>query len=261
MNLSSAELLDLENKLNSVITFAGEYIKDSWNKISDVVYKDARDVVTNVDISTEELLRKHLSNLLPEAGFIVEEGITQKKAEYNWAIDPIDGTKNFANHLPLFVTQVALMKGDNPVLGIIYNPLSNQLFSASLGNGTRLNGKNVMYTKRNNISSSIIDIDFGGSDDEIDHKLKITYSLAKKCYRIRIYGGIVACYLITGAIDVYIILNKKNKLVDLAPNMIILKEAGVMVDFVDVPHYKKVLVCAGQTLFEEIKSTLLSRGK
>ncbi len=256
MTLSKKDLQDLQRLVEPIILSAGVKILNSWNSIQSVTYKDKRDVVTNVDIEVENYIRSKLEELLPEAGFFVEEGKSNKMKKYNWAIDPIDGTKYYASLLPFFVTQVALLEKDEPILGLVLNPVTNQLFSASRGNGTLFNGVKTVAKARSSMEQSMIDLDFGGPDDEINTKTNIFNALAQKFFRVRIFGGTVVSYMITGAIDAYIVLNKKNKLVDLAPNKIILTEAGLRADYIHVPDYKHIFCSASKSLFEMIKRLL-----
>jgi myo-inositol-1(or 4)-monophosphatase len=256
MNLSKKDLQNLQKLVEPIILSAGVKILNSWNTIQSITYKDKRDIVTNVDIEVENFMRDKLSKLFPEAGFFVEEGKSSQKKKYNWAIDPIDGTKYYASLLPFFVTQIALLEDKNPILGLILNPVTNQLFSASKANGTTFNGQKIIAKSRASMDSSMIDLDFGGPDDEIETKIKIFDILAQNCFRVRIFGGTAISYMITGAIDGYIVLNKKNKLVDLAPNQIILSEAGLKADYINIPDYKAVFCSANTTLFGKIRELL-----
>ena len=259
MNLSSKDLLVLENKLKPIIISAGNYIKESWSRVSRVIYKNSRDVATNVDIEVEEMIRKELSKLLPEAGFIVEEGKSKKKEGFNWSIDPIDGTKNFVHLFPLFYVQVALLFNEDPILGIVYNPVSSQLFSASFLNGTKLNNELVKMTTRTSLNSAIIDIDFGGSDSIIEWKLAILAKLAKVVYRVRMTGGFGNTYMLTGAFDasIHIVQQTREKyIVDNAPRVILLKEAGFLTDFWEGDNNKKIFLASNPNLIKELKSII-----
>lgn len=252
MNLTTKDLADLQKQAEPFILKAGEQIKNAWYNIKEIRYKDKRDLATNVDINVEEYLREKLSRILPEAGFYVEEGINESKKTYNWTIDPIDGTKYYAGLFPIFVTQVALLKNNKSVIGLIYNPISNQLFSASKDNGTYFNCKKVVLDSKITIEKSIVEVDFGGKDNEINKKVTLLNKLIKSFYRVRMFGGTIVSYIITGAIDAYILLNKNNKLVDIAPNIIILNEAGVKTDFISIGGYKEIFVAANELLYENI---------
>ena len=92
--------------------------------------------MTFVDKTAEQMLVKALHELLPEAGFIAEEGTsTVRGIRYNWVIDPLDGTTNFLHGLPCFSVSVALVDGDEPVIGVVYEINLDECFSATKGGG------------------------------------------------------------------------------------------------------------------------------
>jgi myo-inositol-1(or 4)-monophosphatase len=258
MILTQLELKSLEKKVSPLLINAGKFIMANWESNHKLNYKDKRDFASEIDIKVENSLRKNLHKLLPQAGYIVEEGKTQKLFHYNWLIDPIDGTKYYVNKAPMFLTQIALIKNDIPVLGQVYNPVSNQLFSASLNNGARLNGQKIFDKTRKRLDESIIDIDFGSHDEELSWKLKILSSLANVFYRIRITGNYLFIYLATGAIDASVNLHKDTKLVDIMPAIIILKEAGLIADFVKINKNRNILIGANKKIYEHIKKIIFS---
>ncbi len=139
--ISSGELKNLQHASADLVLQAGRQVFESWHSIKMISYKNSRDVVTDVDVDVEQELRDDLGNLFPRAGFIVEEGKDTKNDEYNWTIDPVDQSKNYATGFPVFYVQVSLLYKNEPILGHIYNPVSDQLFSASKGNGAFLNGQ------------------------------------------------------------------------------------------------------------------------
>lgn len=253
---TQTELASLEIELNAILRKAGDHILKKWQHIQKISFKDRRDIVTNVDVEVENMLREALSDLLPEAGFIVEEGENDPK-EYNWVIDPIDGTKQYAYQLPIFTTQVALTYKEEPIIGSVLNPVSQQLFSASKGNGAKLNG---IATSRKDVSSlkeSIIELDFGGNDEYLDWKLNKLKKFAQDCYRVRMYAGIFGIYIVTGAIDSVISLGQP-KIVDILPHDIIIKEAGLKVEYISVKDIGSIRVVSDPKTFGEIVTILQS---
>lgn len=258
MNLTSSDLKDLQNATTPIIKEAGKYILQFWNKTKNISFKDKRDVVSNVDVEVEENVRSKLKKIFPQAGFIVEEGETEKLPLYNWAIDPVNGTKNYVAQLPMFSTQIALLEKDNPILGHVYYPVVNHFFSASLGNGVSLNGNKIVIHDQRGADESIIDIDFGGHDVEIDWKLEIFKKLSKSFFRVRVFGDVVTSYLVTGAIDAFVALNAKVKVVDLVPNIILAREAGLRSDYINLKNNRKILISANKTIFVLIEKIINS---
>ncbi len=249
MDISVSQLKTIEAQCEPIIREAGKKIRDSWYSIQDIQYKTVRDPVTEVDRAVEDFIRGKIDSILPEAGFIVEEGTSDKHEEYNWSIDPIDGTKYFVHQAPLFVTQLALLKEDVPVLGIVYNPISDQLFSASEGNGATMNGDYLKATERTSLSDAIADMDFGGKTDEIDVKNRIFAQFSKNCARVRVIGGAFSIYAASGAFDICVGFNHM-KLFDRAPRDIILREAGMTVDYLQKDGYTGIRLAATPKLFE-----------
>lgn len=249
MDISSSHLKTIENQCAPIIREAGNKIRESWNSIQDIQYKSTRDPVTEVDRAVEDFIREKVRTIVPEAGFLVEEGTSDKHDVYNWSIDPIDGTKYFVHQAPLFVTQLALLKNDVPVMGIIYNPISDQLFSASQGNEATMNGNVLKVLERNSLHEAIVDVDFGGVVPELDIKNRIFSQFSQQCNRIRMLGGPFSIYAANGAIDICVGFNH-IKLYDRAPRDIILREAGMTVDYLEKEGYTGIRLAATPALFE-----------
>jgi myo-inositol-1(or 4)-monophosphatase len=119
--------------------------------------KSLHNFVTYVDKSSEAKLVKELSKLLPEAGFIAEEGTSSVRGErYNWVIDPLDGTTNFIHGLPPFAISIALMDRDEVILGVVHEVISNETFYAWKGSAAYLNGKEIHVSKVTSVKDSLI---------------------------------------------------------------------------------------------------------
>ena len=254
--INKSDLQQLEVKTSKIIKEAGKFIYESWEKFDLIksALKDKRDVVTNIDVEAENMIREKLAHLLPEAGFIVEEGQNSPK-EYSWVIDPIDGTKYFSSHTPLFVTQLALVKGLEPILGVIYNPMSQQLFSASLENGARLNNQILLEKTRTDPNTAILEWDGGGNFIKHPWKIPLHNALLKSFYRVRSFGA-YSIYLTTGAFDAYVFL-EQIKIVDIKPNIIIMKEAGLKVQTFKFNNHP-VTVCSNQKLIDYIGELIIN---
>jgi len=137
---------------------AGLYIKNEATqlKTSDVEVKSIHNFVTYVDKNTEQLLVKELHNILPEAGFIVEENtIEQESRDYLWIIDPLDGTTNFIHGVPCYCISIALMYKGDVVIGVIYEINQDECFYAWRGSKAYLNGKEIQVTKASVLKDSL----------------------------------------------------------------------------------------------------------
>lgn len=255
--INSLNLKKLERESSKLLLKAGEKILSSWQNTKSISYKDTRDFSTNIDNEIEDFLRKNLENVFPDAGFLVEEGKSMQKELYNWVIDPIDQTKNYGYHLPMLYTQIALLENNIPILGHIYQPVSKQLFSASRGNGATLNNDRLIPEQSRQVSEAIIDIDYGSGRSELSENNKeILSKILDKFYRVRISGGAFPVYLTTNTIDAYLVLNNKTKIVDQAPRIIIMREAGFKTEYVQL-NKRQILVAASENIFDIIEKILL----
>jgi myo-inositol-1(or 4)-monophosphatase len=258
MEMNREELKKLEICSRDILQRAGDLIFNSWSNIQTIHYKDRRDVVTDVDVKVEEYLRDELGKLIPGAGFIVEEGVTKEALEYNWVVDPIDATKNYANNLPMFVTQVALLYKNELLMSQVYNPISKQFFSAVKGNGATLNNNPVNLYARTLPNESIIEVDFGGIDTIINEKVNVLSALFKKYYRVKVSGAcLFSAYILTGAIDGFVILDPKIKSVDYLPYHLLFKEAGLITETVKIGTDYKIHITSNSHLFADLKKLVI----
>ncbi|MEX2336286.1 MAG: inositol monophosphatase family protein, partial [Fulvivirga sp.] len=118
-----SELNNILETAKSLTLEVGDFIRTESKvfKTADIEHKGFNDLVSYVDKQAEERLVKGCRKILPEAGFITEEGTdSTRKDEFNWIIDPLDGTTNFTHGLPVYAISLALMQNDKIVLGIIY---------------------------------------------------------------------------------------------------------------------------------------------
>jgi len=137
----------------------GGYIHDELTKINkeDINEKALHDYVTYVDKNSEKRLMNDLTKLLPEAGFIVEENSDVKKAnEYNWIIDPLDGTTNFIHHIPIYSISVALMLNDEVIIGIVYGVNNRECFYAWEGSQAFLNRMPITVSETTILDDSLL---------------------------------------------------------------------------------------------------------
>jgi myo-inositol-1(or 4)-monophosphatase len=157
----------LTKQVVNVSRITGNFLKTEIRKISesDIQTKGLNNFVTYVDRSTEKKLVQELHNLLPEAGFIAEENQElQKKDNFNWVIDPLDGTTNFIHHIPLYSISIALMKQNDILLGVVYEPNLQESFYAWKGGGSFLNGHKIEVSQINILKDSLLATGFPYTD-------------------------------------------------------------------------------------------------
>ncbi|PLW91817.1 MAG: inositol monophosphatase [Marinilabiliales bacterium] len=153
--MNTAQIID---KAMVATEKAGAFLLESARKIqkSDIEVKGSNDFVTYVDKTAENMLLEELSSILPGSSFIAEEsGISEKRGEFTWIIDPLDGTTNYIHHVPLYSISIGLMKGDELVGGIIYEPNAKEMFHAVKGEGAFLNNSKIAVTQNPKMADSL----------------------------------------------------------------------------------------------------------
>tara|TARA_R110002050_G_scaffold176775_1_gene309754 strand:- start:15894 stop:16685 length:792 start_codon:yes stop_codon:yes gene_type:complete len=152
-----------------LIKQTGKYIKDQRKDFTPdlVETKSLNSLVSFVDKTAEKMLVEGLGNLVPEAGFIAEEGTSNKIGEtYNWVIDPLDGTTNFIHGIPLYSISVALTKNGFPVVGVVYEINLDECFYAWKDSKAYLNGTEISVTKTAKLSDTLLATGFPYHDFE-----------------------------------------------------------------------------------------------
>ncbi len=184
---------------------------------------------TEADVITQEALSRELQKIFP--GPVVGEEMTEREQFDRWregegglwCMDPIDGTSNFVNGLPYFAVSVALMREGRSVLGVVYNPVADEMFYAEQGRGAYLNGEKLPIKEYvPPLRSAIANVDL----KRLSRKLAERICAARPFSSQRNYGScsLEWCYVAAGRFDLY--LHGGQKLWDYAAGCLILEEAG-----------------------------------
>jgi myo-inositol-1(or 4)-monophosphatase len=157
--MSNPSLEQLCTHVISIARETGEFFLKEINlvKDTDVIEKGLHDFVSYVDKKAEARIVEELKKILPQAGFIAEEGTSTIKGEqYNWVIDPLDGTTNFLHHIPLYSVSIALMDGDEIVMGIVHEPNLDECFYAWKGEHSLMNGKPIKVSEQEGMKNALL---------------------------------------------------------------------------------------------------------
>lgn len=187
----------------SVAREAGRMMADSKDiLVEDKGSKDNH--VTNMDVAVQEFLKGRLLELLPGSAFIGEESdYDDVVAEYCWIVDPIDGTTNFIRHIPASVTSIGLTHNDVPILGVVYNPYTDEMYHAERGMGAYLNGRRIHVSDRK-FENSLICLSWGAYDKSGSRKaFAVSEELYSKCEDIRRTGAAAyeLCKIAEGSVE------------------------------------------------------------
>ena len=216
--------------------------------------KGDRDVVTDVDIKTEQEIRAYLARHTPECGFLGEEEGQIGDTDYTWILDPIDGTSNFAHGLPLCAVSLALVHHSETVIAEIAAPFLGLRYSATRGGGAFVNGDRMQASRTSELAKAIVSIgDYAvGADAEAKNRqrLHLTTLLAEQAERVRMFGSAALdlAWIAEGRTDAAIIL--ANKPWDIAAGVLLAREAGALaLDGSGGPHTfdspDTVVTCSG----------------
>ena len=230
---------------------AGKVMHAHWHKPKRVNSAEAHDVKLELDVRCQALIEKILAAAFPKIPVLGEEGITgDVTAEYRWVIDPIDGTVNYFFSMPHAAVSIALQHREQSVVGVIYDPFTDELWTTMKGGPTRLNGRIVRVSKRSRIEEAVIAMGFSKSQDNLNKSLPHLIRLSRRAKKIRIMGSaaLELAYVASGRLDVYI--ERTINLWDVAAGQLLLENAGG--EFFSVPAPNgKMRMCADNGLLRK----------
>ena len=243
-----------------------EVLRSYFGNISHVKKKGAIDLVTEADVGSEHKIVATIRAAFPDHMILAEEsGLIQGKNDYKWLVDPLDGTTNFAHQVPIFCISIAFADADDICVGIVLNPITGELFSATRNEGALLNGKAISVTSTSEVSESLLATGFPYNVREmIDQIIFRCASCLRAAQGIRRLGSAALdlCYIACGRFDGFWEQNLKPW--DTAAGSLIAAEAGAQVtDFLNRPYSvnaKEILATNG-CIHEEMLKLLHLEGK
>lgn len=207
---------------------AGLFLKKNLHKRHSVYYKGEINIVTDEDRKSEEMILGRISREFPGHDILSEESDARESgAEFRWIVDPLDGTTNYAHGFPVFCVSIALQRRGETVMGCIYNPMLEEMFTADAGSGAFLNGERIRVSAVADFSKSFLATGFP-YDLRTDRNNNINYfvALAKRTLAIRRAGSAALdlAYTAAGRFDGFWEL--KLHPWDTAAAVLLVKEAG-----------------------------------
>ena len=212
-----------------------------------VSIKGPSDFVSNADLKAEKIIIEELKKGRPEYSIISEEDGSEinKNQKNTWIIDPIDGTTNFLHGIPHFAISIALKKDNEIVSGLIYDPIKDEMFYAEKENGAFFNNQRIRVSKKKDLNGCLFATS-GKSDDAIDLSTRKTGSAA-----------LDMAYVGAGRFDGF--FQNDLNLWDIAAGIIIIKEAGGIINEIDLSQNKNIKIRASsmainQKMLEKLKN-------
>lgn len=253
----------IEEQTIELVKEVGEYIRKERQAFLEdgIEAKGSNDFVTYVDKASEERLVKGLSEIIPEAGFIAEEGTrVYNNEEFAWIIDPIDGTTNFIHGAPPYCISIGLRKGEELIGGVIYEISADECFYAFNGSPAYLNGSVISVSKTKTVKDSLIATGFPYSDYALlDNFMKSMDYLFHHSHGVRRLGSAAAdlAYVACGRYDGFYEYNLNAW--DVAGGAYIVKQAGGYVaDFKKEGNYLfgKQIIASNAYIWEEFSQVI-----
>jgi myo-inositol-1(or 4)-monophosphatase len=234
---------------------AGERLRQAFGHHLTVNATYAHDIKLAADVECQDLIYQILLDHFPKTRCIGEEGDSNNpgdpNAEHEWIVDPIDGTMNLAMGIPHFCVSIAAREAATQriILGVIYDPLRQELFTAERGSGTYLNGIRKNVSTRNQLSEAVLAVGFAKTQESIDHCLALYQLYGNAARKLRAMGSAALdlAYVATGRLDAYI--EQGVNLWDIAAGIVLVEEAGGVVE-TEITKAGAYKVCASSGLIE-----------
>ena len=209
---------------------AGQILHDGYGNPGEITYKGISDIVTHYDRKSEEHITTYLAKHYPNHSIRAEEsGLSgnQDNNIYEWLIDPLDGTTNFAHSFPFFAVSICLLKDNLPVLGVVYDPMRDEMFTATVGETAKLNGKPIHVTKTPILQDSLLGTGFPyDMNTRESNNLTEVETVLHQSQGIRRAGAAALdlCYTACGRLDAFWEIELEPW--DMAAGALIVQEAG-----------------------------------
>jgi myo-inositol-1(or 4)-monophosphatase len=210
---------------------AGVILRSGFGSTKEVARKGTIDLVTEMDRRTEAFILKAIQARYPEHGILAEEsGKHGQNSRYNWYVDPLDGTVNYAHGIPIFCVSIAFEEYGELQLGAVYDPMQDECFSAERGKGAWLNGHRLQVSGTMDLASSLLTTGFpydvwSASENNLDYYAQ--FSLSTQGVRRLGSAALDLCYVAAGRFDAYWELEIHPW--DIAAGALIAEEAGAVV--------------------------------
>ena len=206
---------------------AGALIKANFGGTLGVNEMKQYDIKLELDVRSQELITAVILRSFPDHAIFGEEGIGGNQAsDWQWIVDPIDGTVNYFYGIPHFCVSIALRKAGEIVVGVIYDPMQDEMFVAVRGEKPTMNGQPISVSPRTQLSDCIITCGFSKNKESIDAGAKRFIDLAFKVRKVRMLGSAALgmAYVACGRLDAYV--EEALSLWDIAAGMLLIETAG-----------------------------------
>jgi myo-inositol-1(or 4)-monophosphatase len=244
-----------------IIKKAGAMARREFRRPRKIDPKAGGDIVTDIDLRVDAFIIDGLLKKYPDHGIISEEsGAINSDREFVWVIDPIDGSKHYAQGSPHYAISLALKHREAIWMGIVYAPQTEECFVAQRRGGAFLNGQRFSCGKATSLNKALLCVEIPSRHAEqaaLQTALNHLKNVINHCQRIRIIGvsSLGLCYCACGAFDGYINLGSfPNEIWDYAGGEMVLREAGGLLSRID-----HITIAGNHAIHDSIKNLLFAR--
>jgi len=206
---------------------AGALIRSQFGRPLDVAQMLAHDIKLDLDVQSQELITSALLAAFPQHAIYGEEGLAgDQNSDWQWIVDPIDGTVNFFYSIPHFCISIALRHKGEIVLGVIYDPMRDELWEVERGGIPKLNGQSFTVSQRTLLSDAVVSVGMSKSPEVAQQATVLLEKYVKRARKCRLMGSAALdlAYVACGRLDAYI--EQSVSLWDVAAGQILVEAAG-----------------------------------
>lgn len=206
---------------------AGGLLRANFGRPLNVDTNEAHDIKLELDRRSQTLIESMLLEKFPDHAIYGEEGVRgEADSEFQWVIDPIDGTVNYFYGIPHFAISIALRRAGKIIVGVIYDPMRNELWAVEDGGTPTLNGLPIAVSERTVLSDAVVSVGVAKNIDSINRGLPLFERMARNAKKCRMMGSATLdmAYVATGRLDAYI--ESTISLWDVAAGILLLERAG-----------------------------------
>ncbi len=229
---------------------AGELLRQNFGSVLDVNEFAAHDIKLDLDVRAQDLITGILLERFPEHAIYGEEGIAgNQSSDFQWIVDPIDGTVNYFYSIPHYCVSIALRECGEIIVGVIYDPSRDELWQVAKGGTPTLNGKPIAVSARTQLSDATLSIGFSKTKTTISAGLPLLENYVKRARKCRLMGSAALdlAYVACGRLDAYI--EQSVSLWDVAAGKILVESAGGKFEMTpreDTPEKISVIASSGR---------------
>ena len=242
---------------------AGEILVAEHSRPQTISYKGDVDIVTETDKKSEAAIVSRLRTHFPKHAIVAEEGgggtaaqNAANSSRYCWYVDPLDGTTNFAHGYPCFAVSIALLEDGEPLVAAILNPILNELFTATRGEGSFLNQKKIHVSQIQTISKSLLATGFPSQKRSSNPNIHYYWEFTLRSHGVRRAGSAALdlCSVACGRFDAFWEFGLKSW--DSAAGILLVREAGgIVTDFAGQPYHvgDRELIASNGLIHDEMR--------